>query len=49
VPVSPSLTQNLIAHRCSCTSLLEIALFHFCDIHTKTASQKTALKLAWWC
>ena len=35
------------------TSLLEIALFHFRDTHThtrthKTASQKTALKLAWW-
>jgi len=36
-----------------CTSLLEIALFHFRDTHThththtQTASQKTALKLAW--
>jgi len=30
-----------------CTSLLEIVLFHFYDTHTKTASQKTALKLAW--
>ena len=29
-----------------CTSLLEIALFHFQDTHTKTASQETALKLA---
>jgi hypothetical protein len=29
-----------------CTSLLEIALFHFRDTHTKTASQETALKLA---
>jgi len=26
--------------------LLEIALFHFRDTHTKTASQETALKLA---
>ena len=26
-----------------------IAFFHFHDTHTKTASQKTALKLAWWC
>jgi len=25
--------------------LLEIALFHFRDTHTKTASQETALKL----
>ena len=31
-----------------CTSLLEIALFHFRDTHTKTASQETALKLACW-
>jgi len=30
-----------------CTLLLEIALFHFRDAHTKTASQKTTLKLAW--
>jgi len=28
--------------------LLEIALFHFRDTHTKTASQETALKLACW-
>jgi len=26
--------------------LLKIALFHFRDTHTKTASQETALKLA---
>jgi len=32
----------------NCTSLLEIALFHFRDTHKKTASQKTTLKLAWW-
>jgi len=32
----------------ACTSLLEIALFHFRDTHTKTASQITALKLEWW-
>jgi len=30
-----------------CTLLLEIAFFHFHDTHTKTALQKTALKLAW--
>jgi len=29
--------------------LLEIALFHFRDTHTKTASQETALKLVCWC
>jgi len=28
--------------------LLEIALFHFRDTHTKTASQETVLKLACW-
>ena len=28
------------------TSLLEIAVFHFRDTHTKTASQESALKLA---
>ena len=28
-----------------CTSLLELALFHFHDTHTKTSSQKTVLKL----
>jgi len=31
-----------------CKSLLEIALFHFRDTHTKTALQETALKLACW-
>ena len=31
-----------------CTSLLKIALSHFHDTHTKTASQETALKLACW-
>jgi len=31
-----------------CTSLLETGLFHFRDTHTKTASQKAALKLARW-
>jgi len=30
-----------------CTSLLEISLFPFRDTHTKTASQKNALKLEW--
>ena len=43
MPVSPSLAQNLIAHLCSkLRSSISVT-------HTKTASQKTALKLAWWC
>jgi len=33
----------------NCTSLLEIAVFHFRDTQAKSASQKTALKLTWWC
>jgi hypothetical protein len=28
-----------------CTSLIEIALFHFRDTHTKTASQKNRTKI----
>jgi len=28
--------------------LFEFALFLFRDTHTKSASQKNALKLAWW-
>jgi len=42
VPVSP------IDTKFDCTSLLEIVLVHFRDTNTKTDSQKTALKLAWW-
>ena len=42
MPVSPSLTQNLIAHHCSkLRSSISVT-------HTKSASQETALKLECW-